>query len=252
MAAHLMDMTGWIMSEHGVPDSRLTVIKRGENSKNGKVRWLCECSCGNPKHVLVEGTSLRDGTTKSCGCLMRENLTKRNKDGHENTYDLSGEYGIGYTAKGEEFWFDIEDYDKIKDYTWHYSKEGYVNTVKGYRLHRLVLGIEDPKIHVDHKTHPPKTNHKVDNRKSNLRIVNQSQNTINSSLRFDNTSGYTGVYYHKKYNKWVAKISINKKAVELGYFTNKEDAIEARKDAEIKYYGEYRYDAHNAPLNEAC
>lgn len=31
-----------------------------------------------------------------------------------NTYDLSGEYGIGYTTKGEEFWFDLEDYDKIK------------------------------------------------------------------------------------------------------------------------------------------
>ena len=33
-----------------------------------------------------------------------------------NTYDLSGEYGIGYTSKGEEFYFDLDDYDKIKDY----------------------------------------------------------------------------------------------------------------------------------------
>lgn len=30
-----------------------------------------------------------------------------------NKYDLSGEYGIGYTSKGEEFYFDLEDYKKM-------------------------------------------------------------------------------------------------------------------------------------------
>ena len=43
-----------------------------------------------------------------------------------NTYDLTGEYGIGYTSKDEEFYFDLEDYDKIKDYCWRITMQGYV------------------------------------------------------------------------------------------------------------------------------
>jgi len=45
----------------------LTVIKRADNSKAGKARWLCECSCGNK--TIVVGSSLINGTIASCGCL---------------------------------------------------------------------------------------------------------------------------------------------------------------------------------------
>lgn len=70
-----IDMTGWVMAEHGVVDSRLTVIKRGENTKNGSARWWCQCNCGNPELKLIVGTKLRSGETQSCGCLQRE-ITK--------------------------------------------------------------------------------------------------------------------------------------------------------------------------------
>ena len=47
------DMTGWIMSEHGVPDSKIKVIKQTEDyiKKNGQhvAQWLCECMC--EKHI---------------------------------------------------------------------------------------------------------------------------------------------------------------------------------------------------------
>ena len=46
----------------------------------------------------------------------------------QNVYDLSGEYGIGYTLKGEPFWFDLEDYDLIKDYCWHYTQKNKIET----------------------------------------------------------------------------------------------------------------------------
>lgn len=48
---------------------RLTVIKRAPN-KNNRTAWLCECECG--KQLIVISKSLRDGNTKSCGCLHRE------------------------------------------------------------------------------------------------------------------------------------------------------------------------------------
>ena len=41
-----------------------------------------------------------------------------------NKYDLTGKFGIGYTSKGEEFYFDLEDYDKIKNHLWYKDKDG--------------------------------------------------------------------------------------------------------------------------------
>ena len=54
---------------------RLTVIKRVENDKHGKSRWLCKCDCGN--EIQVVGIDLKSGHTQSCGCLQKEVLLKR-------------------------------------------------------------------------------------------------------------------------------------------------------------------------------
>ncbi len=54
---------------------RLTVLERKENSKNGISRWLCRCDCGNLTVVL--STQLRKGRTKSCGCYMKEVVSKQ-------------------------------------------------------------------------------------------------------------------------------------------------------------------------------
>jgi hypothetical protein len=45
-----IDMTGWIMKEHGIPESRLTVIKRVEN-RDKHTFWLCKCECGNELEI---------------------------------------------------------------------------------------------------------------------------------------------------------------------------------------------------------
>ncbi len=49
---------------------RLTVIERTKESKNGRRRWICQCECGNITEVKAQ--SLRDGHTKSCGCLHKK------------------------------------------------------------------------------------------------------------------------------------------------------------------------------------
>lgn len=54
---------------------RLTVLEECKERKGGKKVYKCICDCGNIKNVM--GTSLRDGTTRSCGCLARENTRKR-------------------------------------------------------------------------------------------------------------------------------------------------------------------------------
>lgn len=53
---------------------RLTVIKPAPN-KNGRTAWHCKCDCGN--NLIVITKSLRDGNTKSCGCLHKEQMAKQ-------------------------------------------------------------------------------------------------------------------------------------------------------------------------------
>lgn len=55
---------------------RLTVLYQLHNTK-GRTKWLCICECGNLVEVITN--SLRQGLTKSCGCLNREIVTKHGK-----------------------------------------------------------------------------------------------------------------------------------------------------------------------------
>lgn len=74
------DMTGWKMWEHGVPDSRLTVVSYEgiQETLSGKRRrmWKCLCTCGNITYSCTQ--YLKDGTKKSCGCFRRENTARFN------------------------------------------------------------------------------------------------------------------------------------------------------------------------------
>lgn len=158
-----------------------------------------------------------------------------------NRYDLSNEYGIGWTTNtNREFYFDLEDYDKIKDYCWIEDKVGYIYSTNNIFLHRLILGLVDldwKKIQVDHICHQ-----RFDNRKEKLRIVDCSKNGQNRSLMPNNKSGVTGVCWDKKTNKWKVAITINYKKYVLGFFSDFYDAVKTRKEAESKYFGEYSYD----------
>lgn len=94
------------------------------------------------------------------------------------------------------------------------------------------------KLHIDH-IHGKETRN--DNRKSNIRIVTCSQNQMNRGLQKNNTSGIAGVFFNKKDNRWEARITVRKNIIQLGSFNNLEDAVNARKSAEEKYFGEYSY-----------
>ena len=97
-----------------------------------------------------------------------------------NTYDLSGEYGIGWTSNtNREFYFDLEDYDKIKDFCWceaKHNKTGYtaltatnIYTKKTIKFHHII-GCAG----YDHINRNP-----LDNRKCNLRMATEQNNTRN-------------------------------------------------------------------------
>jgi len=123
------------------------------------------------------------------------------------------------------------------------DSNGYVRTSlvvqgknRGYRGHRIAWFLyygEWPKQYIDHINHI-----RDDNRISNLQDVAETQNNRNVSLNSVNTSGYPGVYWHKKNCRWVAKIWRGGKGgkwLQLGSFKDKDQAIKVRKAAEVKY-----------------
>lgn len=240
---------------------RLVVLERADDEidkKSGKhkTRWLCQCDCGNKK--IVRGASLTSWRVKSCGCLHKEVSQKlgASKKGiciKHNKYDLeSFDYGVGYTSNGDSFYFDKEDYDLIKDTDWHFGGKlenrrylrGLYNG-KDICMHRLIMGVLDnPNVVVDHI----RANSQNDNRKENLRITTQARNCCNRNISKNNTSGCTGVSFNKRTNRYTAYIRVNGKQVFLGNYIKLDDAINARKQAEEKYYGEYSFNNSNKEI----
>lgn len=57
---------------------KLTVIKEAGINNSREIKWLCKCDCGN--EIIVRGSSLRNKTTQSCGCLQKEIISKYTKE----------------------------------------------------------------------------------------------------------------------------------------------------------------------------
>lgn len=68
----------------GMKFGRLTVIERAGKTKQGNALWKCKCDCGN--ETIVRSTTLRNGESKSCGCLRAEYWKERKTThGQSNT-----------------------------------------------------------------------------------------------------------------------------------------------------------------------
>ena len=82
--------------------------------------------------------------------------------------------------------------------------------------------------------------YRIDNegnyRPGNVRWATNTTQRLNQRTRQDNTSGVKGVNYREEYKKWYARICINSQQIYLGSFNTKEEAIQARLDAEEKYH----------------
>jgi hypothetical protein len=106
------------------------------------------------------------------------------------------------------------------------------------RVHRLIAN-----AFIDNPTNKPCIDHinndKSDNRIENLRWVTIKENNFNRSISKKNTSGSKGVYWHKASKKWMAYIRIDNILITLGYFKDKNDAIEVRRKKAIEEFGEF-------------
>lgn len=99
--------------------------------------------------------------------------------------------------------------------------------------HRVVWAMHHNKWPSDQIDHI--NGDKLDNRIENLRDVDTTTNCQNRSKRSDNTSGHPGVIWHKQNRHWRATITVRGTKLYLGGFPEREDAIRARKAAEIAH-----------------
>jgi len=139
---------------------------------------------------------------------------------------------------------DKEDVDRVMSLKWHSRRVGYTRYVthtSGYKdtykktpLHRFILGITDPSLVVDHIN-----GNGLDNRKANLRICTQAQNTINKRMQKNNTSGFKGVTWHYKNRKWMAQITYQGKHKYIGTYSSKDEAYEAYRNEAVRLHGEF-------------
>lgn len=138
---------------------------------------------------------------------------------------------------------DDEDYDIVKDRKWNISKGrtgiSYAmspgNTKKNLKpipMHRLIMGITDSNIMVDHKDHDG-----LNNQKSNLRIATKSQNAMNRKGKQSNSkSKFKGV--HNKKGAWVMQLQYNKIRYHI-YCKDEIQAAELYNEMAIKHHGEF-------------
>lgn len=133
---------------------------------------------------------------------------------------------------------DKEETERCSGYKWSLNKDGYVISSKGgsnFYLHRYLIGASKGE-YVDHINYD-----RLDNRKENLRICTNSQNLMHRSrLASNNTTGYHGIIFRKDRNKFRVEIQANKEKIFIGHYDKIDDAIAARIEAEIKYFGKYK------------
>jgi len=167
---------------------------------------------------------------------------------------LRGKYGEGKFAL-----VDDEDYEELSKRKWYCDKKGYAYR-KGYRkdgridngyvtnkcyskkpaifMHRVIMNAPEDVL-IDHEDR-----NKHNNQKYNLRFCTNTQNIRNGGMRKNNKSGYKGVCFSYKLNKWRSTIMVDRKSIHLGLFPTPIEAARTYNEAAIKYFGDF------ARLNE--
>jgi len=204
--------------------NRLTVIEFYDKTKGGSKRYICKCSCGTKRTHPIVGSSIKFGSTKSCGCLGREKLKEhREKHGFANSKvyeswrkmikrcsDPNHPQWNDYGGRGITYHPDFNDINKFYKYMG--------DPPDGMTLDRI-------------KNNEGYTY-------GNMRWTNRTTQQRNRRKVKNSTSNYYGVFLDKsrKNKKWICRIWLtNNSAKNIGRFVNEIDAAKAYDRATIEY-----------------
>jgi hypothetical protein len=215
----IKDITGQVFG-------RLTVIEEAGKDKNKCVLWLCQCICGND--VTVRGASLRNGHTSSCGCLRMDRVME---EVVTHGHCIAGKKTPEYTV-----WASMIDrcYNPNKENYPHYGGRGITVCEEWRENFEQFLSDMGTRPSLEYTLDRIDVNGNYC--KNNCRWVTRLIQSRNQRTPKTNTSGVRGVTLHKKAGKYVASIRVDGKSKHLGLFPTIEQAAEARKQAEQKYW----------------
>ena len=197
---------------------RLTVIARAGRDKHGHSLWWCLCKCR--EYVIISGSNLNNKSTKSCGCLNRDVLRKRNLT-HGKRY--TSEYNAWANIKARCF---NSKNTRFKNYGG-----------RGITVCKRWDNFENFIADMGKKPSSKHTIERVDNNGNyepgNCVWATYTINNRNKRKRKNNKTGYNGVSQNKRTKKYVAQID----KIHLGCFGKLQDAVTARRNGELKYWG---------------
>lgn len=187
--------------------NRLVVIEDdGTRSAKGEIKWLCQCDCGNLYHAL--GYRLRNGRTKSCGCLNDERRRERFKD-------LSG-------TETDNF--------KIIDRAYSKNQRVWWNCICRHCGNELILSNND----INHYT---SCGCLCGASKGYMDSIRDPESLKSTKPTAKSTTGVRGVYFNKRKGSYQAFINVDKKPKYLGSSKDFRKAVALRKEAEKEFWG---------------
>jgi len=147
-------------------------------------------------------------------------------------------------TRGKIALVDDDDFEWLNQWKWYamwngrhwyavrgaYSVDGKYHTIL---MHRVITDAQ-PSQQVDHKD----TN-SLNNRRANLRLCTQSQNSANAKKRAGCSSQYKGVHWNKQHSKWQVYVKAHGKQIHLGLFDDEVEAGLAYNDAATEHFGEF-------------
>lgn len=143
-------------------------------------------------------------------------------------------------TKGQWSWIDEEDYPSVSRFKWCANEKECgtyaVTYVRGYgylTLHSFLMQPPPGKVvdHIDGDS--------LNNRRSNLRVVTQSQNLMNKRVRRNTVLRFKGVNWDKSRGKWMVKVQKEREVIWIGRFDDEIDAALAYNEAARIHFGEY-------------
>lgn len=154
-------------------------------------------------------------------------------------------------TQGQVAVVDDADFDWLNQWKWYAHKHprgrcfyAIRNTYKDakhqtIKMHRLILGITDPKVLCDHKDGDG-----LNNQRSNLRPCTITENNRNIAPKRCGFSQYKGVTHIKKTGKWKVRIHYDSKDRHIGHYDTAEEAAIAYNEAATRHHGEFAYINH--------
>jgi len=198
----------------------LIVIGQAPSTAKGQRRWICKCDCGTEK--IVMGSNLKRGTTVSCGCKHKNDLTGQ-KIGKLTVLERSDKYG----SRG-----------KRKTQLWKCQCEC------GTITYKATDTLTNPDISMCPECAGKYAAEKA-RENAGFEGGTQISKIKNCPDTSDNISGFHGVYFDRRTGKYRARLKFRGKLYNLGSFTNLEDAVKARKRGEEEIFGKFLDDLDN-------